>query len=108
MNRKGGGYRYPLTIYLGHRDVYLGHFRFCQPAIRALMAGQALAVDSVGCLNDFGQYVVKFSRQFGQRLQAYLQRGYRLQQAWVNFVVLWKGEEDEQEIRIVLPEIHLR
>ena len=105
---QGGGYRYPLTIYLGHRDVYLGHFRFCQPAIRALMAGQALAVDSVGCLNDFGQYVVKFSRQFGQRLQAYLQRGYRLQQAWVNFVVLWKGEEDEQEIRIVLPEIHLR
>ena len=101
-------YRYPLTIYLGHRDVYLGHFRFCQPAIRALMAGQALAVDSVGCLNDFGQYVVKFSRQFGQRLQAYLQRGYRLQQAWVNFVVLWQGEEDEQEIRIVLPEIHLR
>ena len=105
---QGGGYRYPLTIYLGHRDVYLGHFRFCQPAIRALMAGQALAVDSVGCLNDFGQYVVKFSRQFGQRLQAYLQRGYRLQQAWVNFVVLWQGEEDEQEIRIVLPEIHLR
>lgn len=101
-------YRYPLTIYLGHRDVYLGHFRFCQSAIRALIAGQALAVDSVGCLNDFGQYVVKFSRQFGQRLQAYLQRGYRLQQAWVNFVVLWKGEEDEQEIRIVLPEIHLR
>ena len=101
-------YRYPLTIYLGHRDVYLGHFRFCQSAIRALIAGQALAVDSVGCLDDFGQYVVKFSRQFGQRLQAYLQRGYRLQQAWVNFVVLWKGEEDEQEIRIVLPEIHLR
>ena len=101
-------YRYPLTIYLGHRDVYLGHFRFCQSAIRALIAGQALAVDSVGCLNDFGQYVVKFSRQFGQRLQAYLQRGYRLQQAWVNFVVLWQGEEDEQEIRIVLPEIHLR
>ena len=101
-------YRYPLTIYLGHRDVYLGHFRFCQSAIRALIAGQALAVDSVGCLNDFGQYVVKFSRQFGQRLQAYLQRGYRLQQAWVNFVVLWKGEEDKQEIRIVLPEIHLR
>ena len=105
---QGGGYRYPLTIYLGHRDVYLGHFRFCQPAIRALMAGQALAVDSVGCLDDFGQYMVKFSRQFGQRLQAYLQRGYRLQQAWVNFVVLWQGEEDEQEIRIVLPEIHLR
>ncbi len=105
---KGVVYRYPLTIYLGHRDVYLGHFRFCQPAIRALMAGQALAVDSVGCLDDFGQYVVKFSRQFGQRLQAYLQRGYRLQQAWVNFVVLWQGEEDEQEIRIVLPEIHLR
>ena len=105
---QGVVYRYPLTIYLGHRDVYLGHFRFCQPAIRALMAGQALAVDSVGCLDDFGQYVVKFSRQFGQRLQAYLQRGYRLQQAWVNFVVLWQGEEDEQEIRIVLPEIHLR
>lgn len=105
---QGGGYRYPLTIYLGHRDVYLGHFRFCQSAIRALIAGQALAVDSVGCLDDFGQYVVKFSRQFGQRLQAYLQRGYRLQQAWVNFVVLWQGEEDKQEIRIVLPEIHLR
>ncbi len=105
---QGVVYRYPLTIYLGHRDVYLGHFRFCQSAIRALIAGQALAVDSVGCLDDFGQYVVKFSRQFGQRLQAYLQRGYRLQQAWVNFVVLWKGEEDEQEIRIVLPEIHLR
>ncbi len=105
---QGVVYRYPLTIYLGHRDVYLGHFRFCQPAIRALMAGQALAVDSVGCLDDFGQYMVKFSRQFGQRLQAYLQRGYRLQQAWVNFVVLWQGEEDEQEIRIVLPEIHLR
>ena len=105
---QGVVYRYPLTIYLGHRDVYLGHFRFCQSAIRALMAGQALAVDSVGCLDDFGQYVVKFSRQFGQRLQAYLQRGYRLQQAWVNFVVLWQGEEDEQEIRIVLPEIHLR
>ena len=105
---QGVVYRYPLTIYLGHRDVYLGHFRFCQSAIRALIAGQALAVDSVGCLDDFGQYVVKFSRQFGQRLQAYLQRGYRLQQAWVNFVVLWQGEEDEQEIRIVLPEIHLR
>ena len=105
---QGVVYRYPLTIYLGHRDVYLGHFRFCQSAIRALIAGQALAVDSVGCLDDFGQYVVKFSRQFGQRLQAYLQRGYRLQQAWVNFVVLWQGEEDKQEIRIVLPEIHLR
>ncbi len=96
-----------LTLHLSHKDLNLGYFFYVQPAVSALRSGHALQVCEQGCKNERGQWVLKFSKQFIERVQGLQQLGFEMVNASVGFVVWWYDANQEQEVRIVLPKVCL-
>ena len=94
-----------LTLHPSLKDVWLDHFQSRQGLIQHLMSGDALIPTPEGCVLAGGQFVLRFSKGFLPTLEKLQQQGYRLRAAKINHVVYWKKEGDEQEIRIVLPEL---
>ena len=97
-----------LVKHLTHKDVYLGYFEFVQRRIENLRSGEQLYAKEDGCANSKGELVLKFSRSFAEKIQRMKQKGYELNGANVNFIVYWQGEDMEQEVRIILPELYFR
>lgn len=97
-----------LTMHLTHKDVVLDYFLNRQSQLSKLVAGDSLTCDEFGCSNSTGQSVLKFSKRFLQVMEVQQEKGFLLDAASVNFIVLWKGEDMEKEIRLVLPEVRFR
>lgn len=95
-----------LAIHLSHKDLYLGHFKYVQKQVNALLSGDSLTVSDFGCLNAKGDMVLKFSRSFLERLTEIKNNGFILKKAKVNFIVYWQAENSEQELKIILPELY--
>lgn len=95
-----------LVMHTYLKDVWLSYFTDKQFAINELISGDELYTNGTACVNQKGQVILKFSKQFTQRIQAIAARGYTLQHAKVNYIVYWKSELQEQEIKIVLPELY--
>ena len=51
--------------------------------------------------------VGKISQAFSEKLRLFLDKGYQIKAARVQFCVCWKGKTDEVESLIFLPEIYL-
>ena len=58
------------------------------------------------CLDSNGKSVLKFSKQFMGQIENMKTKNYELKSAIVNFIVYWKKEETEQEVKIILPELY--
>lgn len=91
-----------LNIPLSHEYVNLGYFAYVQKRLYSLHAGTQLIVQEQGLANPAGQLVVKFSKKF---LDNPSLRNYILKSAKVNYKVYWKGEDMDQEVVILLPEL---
>jgi ATP-dependent DNA helicase RecQ len=97
-----------LTMHLTHKDVVLGYFINRQSQLSRLVSGDSLLCDAFGCSNSEGQSVLRFSKKFLQEIEVQKEKGYSLDAARVNFMVLWKGDDLDKEIRIILPEVKFR
>lgn len=104
--------RYPepqqIAIYLTHRDVQLGYFEFVQHRINRLFCGEFLQIKEGGLANSNGELVCKYSQKFRDVLIEWYNKGFRIAEAKVNFVVYWKDEGKERESRIILPQLLLK
>jgi ATP-dependent DNA helicase RecQ len=78
-----------------------------QNQISQLKSGDGLIVRENRCLDKNGVPVVTFSRSFSNTLEKFRQAGYTNARAAVNYIVYWRKEDSEKEIRIVLPELFL-
>lgn len=96
-----------ITMQLSHKDVWLDYFMNVQNYISELHSGDWLTVEGDFCLNPKGRKVLRFSKQQWDRIEAMKQKGYVLKTAKVRFIVYWKKENTENEIKIILPELHL-
>lgn len=96
-----------MAMHLSLKDVWLDYFITRQHLISQLTSGDTLIVNNDECTNDKGQSVLKFSRQFLNTIETQKKKGYQLKQAKVNFMVYWKKEDTEQEVKIILPELYL-
>lgn len=94
-----------LAMHLTHRDLNLGYFELIQSKLTALTSGDALTINTEGCMNTKGELVLKFSKQFLATIADVQRKGYQLKEAKVNFIVYWKKQDEEQEIKIILPEL---
>lgn len=97
-----------LTIQLTHEDLYLSYFEFVQKRVATLKSGDLLYFTDDGCKNDRNEFVLKFSRKFIKELIDYKNSGYEFKSAKVNFIVYWKGEDKENEVKIILPELNFK
>jgi ATP-dependent DNA helicase RecQ len=95
-----------LAMQLTHEDVHLGYFEFIQHHVSNLISGESLRIKAEGCANSQDKFVLKFSRKFLEILKSNAEKGYILSSSKVNFIVYWKNEEADKEVKIVLPELH--
>lgn len=95
-----------LVMHLSLKDVWLDYFIGRQFLISQLKSGDSLTVNDDECLDDKGKSVLKFSKQFVGQIAGMKAKNYVLKRAKVNFIVYWKKEGTEQEIKIILPELY--
>jgi ATP-dependent DNA helicase RecQ len=95
-----------LSLALSHKDLNLGYFQFTQFATNLLTSGDQLYLCEDGCKNMKGDWILKFSKNFHQKLANIHTMGYQQKEAKVNFVVYWKNEDRQMEYKIVLPELY--
>ena len=60
-----------------------------------------------GCCDSSDKEVAVFSNSFKKEIEKWLDKGYELKEARVNFVVYWKKTGEEEEVKVLLPEIVL-
>ena len=95
-----------LAMHLSLKDVWLDYFINRQYLLASLQSGDVLVVNRDGCADNQGNTILKFSKQFLERLEHMQTKGYLLRSAKVNFMVYWKKEDSVQEVKIVLPELY--
>lgn len=96
-----------LILHLTHKDTWLDYYITRQHLISNLKSGDTLSVNNQGCSDDKGNYIVKFSASFKEKLLALENKGYQLQGASINYIVYWQKEDTDIEVKIVLPELKL-
>jgi ATP-dependent DNA helicase RecQ len=95
-----------VTIDLTYKDVWLDYFIDRQHLISQLISGDTLVIKGNECLNPKGQPVLKFSQQFVKRIESMNEMHYTLKDAKVNFVLYWRKEGEESDVKIFLPELY--
>jgi len=96
-----------LAVHLTHKDVQLWYFESIQQRISSILSGDVLAISDGGCKDSKGNLILKFSKKFCEFITYQEQKGYELKEAKVNFIVYWKKEDEDKEIKIILPELFL-
>jgi hypothetical protein len=95
-----------LAMHLSHRDVWLDYFVGRQYVVENLHSGDILRYKNGEWLTDKGQSVLRTSKRFKDQFDRVQKNGYEPQFAKVNFIVFWRKEGEEQEIKIVLPKLY--
>ncbi len=95
-----------LVMHLSLKDVWLDFFIRRQNTVSQLISGNTLLLKDDRCLNEQGVTVLMFSKQFSEKIEALKAKGYILKSANVNFIVYWKKEDSDREIKVILPELH--
>ncbi len=95
-----------LAAQLTFKDVWLDFFQFCQQPVSRLMSGDNLNICEDGCRDLKGRQVLKFSKQFIRQVDAMKKNNYFPVAAKIRFIVYWKKENSENEIKIILPEVY--
>uniref|UniRef100_UPI00261B077D 3'-5' exonuclease n=1 Tax=Flavobacterium sp. TaxID=239 RepID=UPI00261B077D len=96
-----------LSIWLTHRDIYLSYFEFVQQRMNGLHSGKNLTILKEGLGNTNDQLLIRYSRSFTNQLEEYINKGYKLSNARINFIVYWNNKDKGLESKIILPEITL-
>jgi len=98
-----------IVLYLRHKDVQLWYFENVQHKIKNLFGGSPLTVLGEGLGNTQGEIVLKYSQKFREQvLTAYIDKGFSVIAAKVDFVVYWKNDKSDKETRILLPQLWLK
>lgn len=100
-----------LLIQMTHRDVYLDYFKENKDLVKRLRSGNSLIPkqNQLCVIVDGVQVpIVRFSKSFASQVANWKERGYSPVEATVQFIVAWKGQDDETETYIVLPALKLR
>ncbi len=95
-----------LVMHLSLKDVWLDYFINRQYNISRLTSGDILTINEDSCIDKKGNSILKFSRQFMEQIISREALNYKLKTAKVNFIVYWKKEDSEQEVKVVLPELY--
>lgn len=73
--------------------------------VNLLHSADNLKTNEDACYDINGHLIIKYSKQFKELIEKENKKGYILKTARVNFILFWKKEDAENEIKIVLPEV---
>ena len=97
-----------IVVQLSHREVYLDYFKNKKHIIKNLVSGQKLEIYNEYLLIEIENQkhsVLKFSQSFINFIEQQKQKGYCPLNAQIRFIVAWKGEGDNDDSMIILPDI---
>jgi ATP-dependent DNA helicase RecQ len=97
-----------IALDLTHRDVQLGYFEFVQHRLHNLFSGATLQVVEDGLATAKGDLICRYAHRFRDVLKGHAEKGFRIAEARVNFVVYWKDEGKDRESKIILPQLLLK
>ena len=100
-----------ITLQLTHKDVVLDFFRDKKEIIFKLHSGMPLSVKDEFLYAEIEGRTVKIAKLSKARMaeiEKLAAKGYVPISGEVRFVVAWKGEEDKEEIAVMLPNLHLK
>ncbi len=100
-----------ITLQLSHRDVNLGFFKNITKEVLQLRSGSSLDYKEgsfFACINGRNIVVAKLSKKAIEQIEELKENHYIVSYAEIRFIVAWKGENDESESAIILPDIHLK
>lgn len=89
---------------LGYKDVVLDFFKEKREQMLMLRSGAKLRADRYGLYCN-GQKVVRYSRQYQEKIKKFYAAGYEMAGAKIRFILAWKGKGDARESVILLPDI---
>ena len=98
-----------IVLQLTHRDIWLDFFidKNRQKLLKQLHSGEQIIIKNNTAYNSDKQEILKFSKLFSKKLETHQKKGYEIDYAKINFILLWKKEELEKKILIILPEIYM-
>ena len=103
--------KYPLpeeiTLQLTFHDVYLNFFKDKKERILRICSGAPLFYNDGYMHNRSGEKVAFLSKQALETLKKWENKGFAVQAAKVNYIVAWKGQGEEKETAVLLPELVL-
>ncbi|OEI81032.1 ATP-binding protein [Formosa algae] len=94
-----------LLINLSFKDVWLNYFASKQHIISNFRSGDSLKVNDLGCYDNSGHCVLKFSNSFKAKKIAYQNKGFMIKEAKINYILYWYNEQTDKELLIILPEL---
>ncbi|MFW5886499.1 MAG: UvrD-helicase domain-containing protein, partial [Bacteroidota bacterium] len=94
-----------VVMHLTFKDVWLDYFIHKQHFISKLNCGDTLQFNGGECFDSQGNSVLKFSKNFMHTIESF-KEGYELKEVKINFIIHWKKEELEEEVKIILPELY--
>ena len=100
-----------ISMQLTHKDVVLDFFKDKKEIIFKLHSGAKLNLKNgflSAEIDDRTVRVAKLSKACVDKVEYLESKGYIPFSADVRFVVAWKGEDDEQETAVLLPNIYLK
>jgi ATP-dependent DNA helicase RecQ len=100
-----------ISMQLTHKDVVLDFFKDKKEIIFKLHSGAKLNLKNgflSAEIDDRTVRVAKLSKACVEKVEYLESKGYIPFSADVRFVVAWKGEDDEQETAVLLPNIYLK
>jgi len=98
-----------IVLELSYKDVFLDYFKDKKRLILSLRSGDPLNCEDDGLSPAAfpGVPVVKFSKKFRNELSGLIRRGYTVAKAEIRYIVAWKGEKDNEETAVILPNLYL-
>jgi ATP-dependent DNA helicase RecQ len=96
-----------ISYLISLKDIQLDYSYFVPSRIAPLSSGDNLTILEDGLGNRKNEKILKFSLKLKKELEMYANKGYRIKEAKVNFIVYWKNKDKLEEVKTVLPEIVL-
>lgn len=93
-----------IAIQFTHRDVVLNFFKNKKELINQLRSGTELEFDGTYFKKN-NRSLAKVSEKKRNELEELMEKGYIPKKSWIRFIVAWRGEEDEQECAVLLPDM---
>lgn len=97
-----------ISLQLTHKDVILDYFINKERLVNNFTSGDELKMDGEYLTAKYyNQWVkvVKFSKACLDKLSELKQKGYFFNKANIRFIVYWKKQDDNKEVKIILPEL---
>jgi len=98
-----------VVLQLTHKDVWLSFFDNVQiqNEMKKLRNGDSLRFSENNCYSSDNRKILSFSKAFVTKLEDLQNKGYAISEVKINFILFWKKEETDREIKIILPEVYL-